>query len=147
MKRPRKQKLPRKSKHERPQKRATMPLPPKRRRRVITDEDEANRRPGADLEDEAEGLDIDSTPLLDAFESPESSLIARATYHHESQYLSVWLRKVPGLHESDTAEVTVCYTFGAVSRSLWDEFAASPSKGAFFNQRIRPFFHGVKDGE
>lgn len=72
--------------------------------------------------------------IPDSFESPESSLIVRASYDEEQQVLSLYFRKTKKEGEKH-------YDYN-IPPALWAEFVQAPSKGAFFSQRIRPWFGG-----
>lgn len=72
--------------------------------------------------------------LPDSFESPESSLIAGASYNKKTWELLVRFKRTR--EESDT------YGYQSISPALWKGFVESPSKGAYFNQNIRPIAQG-----
>lgn len=72
--------------------------------------------------------------LPDSFESPESSLIAGATYDKKSWELQVRFKR--------TRELSDTYSYPSISPALWRGFVQSESKGAFFNQCIRPLAPG-----
>jgi hypothetical protein len=71
--------------------------------------------------------DMQDNPVLE-FTSPESSTIASANY------------------DPDTLTLFVHFTNGKTYRGTdfpqkaWDEFVQARSKGAHFNQRIRPLY-------
>lgn len=73
------------------------------------------------------------TTTIQSFESPESSLVARAEYHVGPNICYITLKVKDG-------ERTFGYV--GVSASLWQEFEQSPSKGAFFSRNIRHQFVG-----
>lgn len=80
-----------------------------------------------------EGFEVLSeTPS--SFESPESSLIAGASYDNVSWAMDVTFKRTR--EESDT------YRYERISPALWKGFSESTSKGAFFNQQIRPLSLG-----
>lgn len=70
----------------------------------------------------------------DSFESPESSLIAGASYDRHTWALDVRFKRTR--EESDT------YRYEGINPNQWREFVQSTSKGAFFNQQIRPLVPG-----
>lgn len=91
----------------------------------------------------AEALDMKTTrpikaaiasKLPDAFESPESSSIARATYDESAKMLLVGIKKGPNLTQE--------YVYSGVEPHQWAEFVTAKSKGQYFNTRIRPLFAG-----
>lgn len=71
-----------------------------------------------------------------SFDSPESSNIARASYDSDYQQLTVDFKR-------DSRGDQVRYVFPKVSLALWIEFYQAPSKGKFFQSRIKPMFVGT----
>lgn len=71
-------------------------------------------------------------PLPMAFESPESSSIAGATYDPLTQVLTVSFR----------GQST--YAYAGVEPQLWRDLLMAESKGTFFAHIIRPFYSGRK---
>ena len=78
---------------------------------------------------------VDAPEIPDSFESPESSLIVRASYNEGQQVLSIYLKKTKKEGERR-------YDY-SIPPELWAEFFMAPSKGKFFSQQIRPWFAGV----
>jgi len=74
---------------------------------------------------------IDRMPDADSFESPESELVARASYDYGSQVLEIVLKLKGG-------EKTFLTT--GVPKTMWEEFRDSQSKGGFFNRYIRTMY-------
>lgn len=77
----------------------------------------------------------------DSFESPESSLIARADYFRETHVMMLTLNSVRSVHGMPKKE-EVLYRFDGFPENTWNEFAQAASKGTFFNKVIRPFWVG-----
>lgn len=67
-----------------------------------------------------------------SFDSPESSTIAGADYDPETQRLIIRFKSGKS------------YQFEHMTQAQWDMFDAAVSKGAFFNQQIRPLFSGTQ---
>lgn len=65
-----------------------------------------------------------------SFESPESKLIARASYDPGTQVMTVYFA------------AGTCYTYGGIQRGLWQEFERASSKGNYFGKCIRPMYAG-----
>lgn len=71
---------------------------------------------------------------LDAFYSPDSSIIAGATYDSDSRQMVVTIKR--------GRDMTVSYTYTGIPADVWEQFDAAPSKGGFFNSHIRPLYSG-----
>lgn len=65
-----------------------------------------------------------------SFDSPESKLIAGATYDSGQRTMTVHFR-------SGTT-----YTYAGIDRVMWLEFERATSKGNYFGKAIRPMFAG-----
>lgn len=65
-----------------------------------------------------------------SFESPESKLIARASYDVGTRVMTIHFA------------AGTCYTYGGVEASLWQEFSQASSKGNYFGKCIRPMYAG-----
>ena len=76
------------------------------------------------------------TPL--EFESPESNLVAGATYTPGQDILKVRLWTKMGVN-------TNVYRYGSVPPQVWAGFVQADSKGSYFQRCIRPMFLGVKE--
>src|SRR5678816_3403914 len=74
---------------------------------------------------------IESTPpiTLESFESPESSTISHAQYDAQLHLMTVWFKT--GFKDDR------CYVYD-VPATVWEGFAAAPSKGQYFARHIRP---------
>ena len=68
------------------------------------------------------------------FESPESSALHGASYDPDTEVLTVVLS-----HNGGTP-----YDYDKFPRVMWKEFLEAPSKGTYFQKRIRPVFSGHK---
>ena len=84
------------------------------------------------LDDVLEG-NLDQAAGLYSFESPESALVARASYDADAQVLTVTVHTVKGER---------AYTYSGPTLNLWREFEAAESKGRFFSANIRPLYLG-----
>ena len=65
-----------------------------------------------------------------SFDSPESKLIAGATYDSGQEVMTVHF----------AAGTT--YTYSGIDHELWWDFTQATSKGNFFGKAIRPMFAG-----
>lgn len=65
-----------------------------------------------------------------SFDSPESKLIAGATYDSGQQIMTVHF------------QAGTTYTYVGIKADLWREFTQAASKGSFFGKAIRPMFAG-----
>lgn len=65
-----------------------------------------------------------------SFESPESKLIAGATYDSGQQVMTVHF------------QAGTTYTYVGIDMDLWLEFAHAASKGNYFGKVVRPIFAG-----
>lgn len=68
------------------------------------------------------------------FTDGTSSLVAAATYEPGQEVMTVTLHAKP---EDRT------FRYGGVPALVWQEFYQATSRGAYFNQFIRPMFNGV----
>ena len=68
------------------------------------------------------------------WKSVQSSLIDRISYDAETQTLGIRMH-----NSSDT------YFYADVPESLYDDFLAAPSKGAFYVKKIKGQFKGRKE--
>lgn len=75
-----------------------------------------------------ETIDKFTMPL--SFDSPESKLIARASYDPNTQSMIVHF----------SAGTT--YGYSGISADLWQDFEQAVSKGSFFGKVIRPMYAG-----
>lgn len=74
--------------------------------------------------------------MIESFESPESTSIIGASYDTDTEVLSVEFKR------SETATMT--YDYAGVPPRMWEEFAASESRGSFFGRFIRTMYSGTK---
>lgn len=73
-----------------------------------------------------------SDPIPLSFDSPDSTMIARAEYDPTTETMTVEFKR-PGAN---------VYTYGSFPAKVWEEFEQAPSKGSFFAKHIRPLFSG-----
>lgn len=103
-------------------------------RRVLSDEDAANRRPSADLEDQLELSVLGDTPL--EFGETGSSLVEGASYHPGQKVLRVTLK---------AGRTTKAYCYTGFPPSQWVDFYQAPSKGSYFAHHIKTMYQGVPE--
>lgn len=77
------------------------------------------------------------SPVIESFESPESSNIASASYNTGTHLMTVEFKRLT------TFSLKREYHYSGVSETLWREFVQAKSKGKFFAEAIRPMFAGV----
>lgn len=65
-----------------------------------------------------------------SFNSPESKLIARASYDSQKGVMTIWF------------SAGTCYTYAGIGASMWQDFEQAASKGSFFGKVIRPMYAG-----
>ena len=61
---------------------------------------------------------------------PQSSAIHKAAYHKDDQVMIIYF----------TSNIYKGYIFDEVPKDLWEEFKNAPSKGRFYNTRIKGKF-------
>jgi hypothetical protein len=77
---------------------------------------------------------VELPDVPDAFETPESSVIAGASYDATARMLLVSIRRGPNVSKD--------YIYNGYPASEWAEFATAESKGKYFSERIRPRYTG-----
>lgn len=65
-----------------------------------------------------------------SFDSPESKLVAGATYDSGQQVLTIHF------------QAGTTYTYGGIDKAMWLEFQQATSKGNYFSKAIRPMYVG-----
>lgn len=96
------------------------------------DEQLASIRRPAPLKARLNAMEDNDIPT--AFDSPESSVIAGASYDPMTRTLICEVKRGPN--------VTKAYRYDGFPEEEWVAFVQSPSKGNFFSRRVRAIYSG-----
>lgn len=77
---------------------------------------------------------VEMPTMPDAFETPESSVIAGASYDASARMLLVSVKRGPNVSKD--------YIYNGYPAHEWAEFVQADSKGKYFSERIRPRYVG-----